>query len=225
MNENALNSNVGLKLRNLRMARQIKQADAARDLGVSPAYLNLIEKGKRVMPFPLLWKALRYLDQDPEQFMSTLGEGRVDEALAKLLDEPLLKSLDLDPESLQSLSAEPKLAGTVAALFNLYKNTRTQLENVLGQLSAEERSRANPLGQANAGVRFDYSPFDEVSDFLQAHRNYFPDLEEQAEKIRRDFQMDRQVTARELVKVLEDRFGFEVSFEAPSGGSSSVVRR
>src|SRR5215471_19464514 len=72
MNESALNINVGYRLRSLRMSRNIKQADAARDLGVSPAYLNLIEKGKRVMPFPLLWKALRYFEQDPEQFMSSL---------------------------------------------------------------------------------------------------------------------------------------------------------
>src|SRR3954464_16064303 len=158
MNENALNANVGHKLRTLRLARNIKQTGAPRELGVSPAYLNLIEKGKRVMPFPLLWKALRFFEQDPEQFMSTLGEGRVDEALAKLLDEPLLKSLDLDPESLQSLSAEPKLAGTVAALFNLYKNTRTQLENVLGQLSVDEHAGS---GGAAEDIRFDYSPFDE----------------------------------------------------------------
>ena len=146
INEAALNANVGVKLRTLRLQRNIKQSDAAKDLGVSPAYLNLIEKGKRVMPFPLLWKALRYFDQDPEEFMAALGEGRADEALAKLLDEPLLKTLDIDPESLQSLSAEPKLAGTVAALFNLYKNTRTQLENVLAQLSKEERARAESRG-------------------------------------------------------------------------------
>ncbi len=226
MNENALNANVGLKLRGLRLARNIKQADAAKDLGVSPAYLNLIEKGKRVMPFPLLWKALRYFDQDPEQFMSTLGEGRVDEALAKLLDEPLLKSLDIDPESLQSLSAEPKLAGTVAALFNLYKNTRTQLENVLAQLNVEERTRAQ--GGAGTGtvpgVRFDYSPFDEVSDFLEKHRNYFPELEEHAEALRRDVSLERQLTSGQLIRLLEQRFGYRVLFDsAPSG--SSVVRR
>src|SRR5689334_20334971 len=205
MNENALNSNVGLKLRGLRLARNIKQADAARELGVSPAYLNLIEKGKRVMPFPLLWKALRYFDQDPEQFMSSLGEGRVDEALAKLLDEPLLKSLDIDSESIQSLSAEPKLAGTVAALFNLYKNTRTQLENVLAQLSAEERTRAQGSGNGNGngneqGVRLDYSPFDEVSDFLEQHRNYFPELEEHAEALRRDFKLERLLTSSQLIR-------------------------
>src|SRR5512140_2651312 len=222
MNENALNANVGLKLRGLRLARNIKQTDAAKELGVSPAYLNLIEKGKRVMPFPLLWKALRYFEQDPEQFMASLGEGRADEALAKLLDEPLLKTLDIDPESLQSLSAEPKLAGTVAALFNLYKNTRTQLENVLAQLSNEERTRAQSSN--GPGVRYDYSPFDEVSDFLESHRNYFPELEEQADALRRDFKMERLLTSTQLIRLLEERFGFRVGFErGPSG--SSVVRR
>jgi len=223
LNENALNANVGLKLRSLRLSRNIKQTDAAKDLGVSPAYLNLIEKGKRVMPFPLLWKALRYFDQDPEQFMSALGEGRVDEALAKLLDEPLLKSLDIDPESLQHLTAEPKLAGTVAALFNLYKNTRTQLENVLAQLSAEERARADG-GAPSPGLRFDYSPFDEVSDFLQSHKNHFPELEEQAEHLRRDFKLERQVTSGQLIRVFEERFGYKVTFAESSSGSS-VVRR
>ncbi len=223
MNENALNANVGLKIRALRLARNIKQLDAARDLGVSPAYLNLIEKGKRVMPFPLLWKALRYFEQDPEQFMATLGEGRADDALAKLLDEPLLRSLEIDPESIQHLSAEPKLAGTVAALFNLYKNTRSQLENVLAQLSVEERARTQN-GASAPGLRFDYSPFDEVTDFLEQHRNYFPELEEQAEALRRDFRLERQVTSSQLIRLLEERFGYRVLFEeAPS--ASSVVRR
>src|SRR5450432_169876 len=88
MNENALNANIGARLRALRLQRTVKQADAARELGVSPAYLNLIEKGKRVTPFPLLWKALRFFQVDPESFMSQLGEGRVDETLAQLLQDP-----------------------------------------------------------------------------------------------------------------------------------------
>jgi predicted transcriptional regulator/DNA-binding XRE family transcriptional regulator len=221
MNENALNANVGHRLRTLRLSKNVKQADAARELGVSPAYLNLIEKGKRVTPFPLLWKALRYFQVDPEAFMAELGEGRVDEGLAKLLDEPLLKTLNLDPESLQSLSAEPKLAGTVAALFNLYKNTRTQLENVMAQLSSEERGRA--LG-AQGEARLDYSPFDEVSDFLQAHQNYFPELEEEAEAVRAEATDERSLGSGQLIRLLERRFGLATRFvDAPAG--SSVVRR
>ncbi|MDP1824587.1 MAG: short-chain fatty acyl-CoA regulator family protein [Archangium sp.] len=229
MNENALNANVGHRLRTVRLSKNVKQADCARELGVSPAYLNLIEKGKRVTPFPLLWKALRFFQVDPEEFMSQLGEGRVDEALAKLLDEPLLKTLDLDQDSLQSLSAEPKLAGTVAALFNLYKNTRSQLENVMAQLSSEQSA-----GRATPGdPRLDYSPFDEVSDFLQAHQNYFPELEEEAESLRKDFgnehpsrreSADRILGSGVLMKMLEARFGIVTRIaEAPQG--SSVVRR
>ncbi|MFO0596268.1 MAG: short-chain fatty acyl-CoA regulator family protein [Myxococcaceae bacterium] len=221
MNENVLNANVGHRLRALRLSKHIKQADAARELGVSPAYLNLIEKGKRVTPFPLLWNALRYFQVDPEAFMAELGEGRVDQALARLLDEPLLKTLNLDQDSLQSLSAEPKLAGTVAALFNLYKNTRSQLENVMGQLSSEERARAMA---ASGEAQLDYSPFDEVSDFLQAHQNHFPELEEAAEALRRDFGDDRILSSGTLMKMLHARFGIDTQIvDAPSG--SSVVRR
>ncbi len=221
MNENALNANVGHRLRAVRLSKNVKQADCARELGVSPAYLNLIEKGKRVTPFPLLWKALRFFQVDPEEFMAQLGEGRVDEALAKLLDEPLLKTLDLDQDSLQSLSAEPKLAGTVAALFNLYKNTRSQLENVMAQLSSEERGRS-AAGPGDA--RLDYSPFDEVSDFLQSNQNYFPELEEEAESLRKDFGNDRILGSGVLMKMLEARFGIVTRIaEAPEG--SSVVRR
>lgn len=219
VNEQVLNANVGHRLRALRLSRNVKQADAAKELGVSPAYLNLIEKGKRVTPFPLLWKALRFFEVDPETFMSQLGEGRVDQALAALLDEPLLKSLDLDQDALHSLSAEPKLAGTVAALFNLYKNTRSQLENVMAQLSSEQRTHAT-----GAEGRLDYSPFDEVSDFLQGQSNYFPELEEEAERLRRDLGGERILLSSQLVKTLESRFGMKVEFvESPPG--SSVVRR
>ncbi|HEY1907856.1 MAG TPA: helix-turn-helix domain-containing protein, partial [Myxococcaceae bacterium] len=221
MNESSLNASVGLKIRTLRLQRHVKQADAARDLGVSPAYLNLIEKGKRVMPFPLLWKALRYFDQDPEQFMGSLGQGPVDETLAKLLDEPLLKSLEIDPEDLQHLSAEPKLAGTVAALFNLYKNTRMQLEKVAAQ---QTNGAGASGGMQGADVPLDYSPFDEVSDFLQAKRNWFPELEEEAERMRRDFALDRQVTSTQLLKLISERFGYKVEFAQGTSGSS-VVRR
>jgi predicted transcriptional regulator/transcriptional regulator with XRE-family HTH domain len=219
INETVLNANVGHRLRSLRLSRNIKQADAARDLGVSPAYLNLIEKGKRVTPFPLLWKALRYFEVDPEAFMSQLGEARVDQALAALLDEPLLKSLHLGQDELNSLSAEPKLAGTVAALFNLYKNTRSQLENVMAQLSSEQRAHA-----AGAEGRLDYSPFDEVTDFLQQQHNYFPELEEEAEALRQDLAAERILLSGQLARALEARFGLAVRIaESPSG--SSVVRR
>jgi predicted transcriptional regulator/DNA-binding XRE family transcriptional regulator len=207
------NANIGRRLRELRLERGAQQADVARQLGVSPAYLNLIEKGKRTVQLPLLWKALAFFNVEMEQFMESVGERRAPEALAKLLDEPLLRSLGITDEDLNDFSGEPRRIGTLVALFNLYKNTRTQLETVMSQLDQQN---------VQSGARLGYSPFDEITDFLQSHKNYFPELEEEAARIRVDYGVGRKVLSDELVKILRAR-RVRVELEAPSKGS--VVRR
>src|SRR6478736_319861 len=90
------NATVGHRLRELRLDRALSQADFARRLGISPSYLNLIEKGRRTVQLPLLWKALELLQVAPEPFLDSLGEQPVEQSLALLLDEPLLRTLNLD---------------------------------------------------------------------------------------------------------------------------------
>jgi predicted transcriptional regulator/transcriptional regulator with XRE-family HTH domain len=136
------NANVGRRLRELRLERGLQQADVARRLGVSAAYMNLIEKGKRTVQLPLLWKALEFFEVELEPFMASLGEAKVEESLATLLDEPLLRSLSITEEDLRTLSAEPKAATTITALFNLYKNARTQLDQLLIAFHRAERDGA-----------------------------------------------------------------------------------
>ena len=218
MNETNLNANVGLKLRQLRLKRNLKQAEIARQLEISPAYLNLIEKGKRTIPFPLLWRALQVLGEDPETFMADVGQGKVEEALGKLLDEPLLKSLEISADDLGLLSAEPKLAGTVAALFNLYKNTRSQLENVIEQVGREDGKTLHPTGD----VAREYSPFDEVTDFLEENKNWFPELEDASERVRQAAKMGRYSHSEELAEVLLKQFHVRTEYKLFARGS--VVR-
>jgi XRE family transcriptional regulator, fatty acid utilization regulator len=202
---------IGQRLRRLRTEKNLRQTEMAKQLGVSPAYLNLIEKGKRTIQFPLLWKALEIFGHDLETFMGSLGEKRPDDALAKLIDDPLARTLDLDEEDVARLQSEPKAAATIAALFNLYKNTRAQLDTTIAKLSAGDLPR------------LDYAPSDEVSDFLQAHQNFFPELEDEAEEIRRIGRLGRRVSSDQLVDVLGERFGYTVRFVPP--GVSSVVRK
>ncbi len=205
---------IGRRLRELRLERGQQQADVARQLGVSPAYLNLIEKGKRTVQLPLLWKALSFFNVEMEPFMKSLGERSAPDALAKMLDEPLLRSLGITDEDLKDFSGEPKRTAMLVALFNLYKNTRTQLDNVMSQLAE------NSTDKVRLGTSF--GPFDEITDFLQAHKNWFPELEEAAARVRVDHKLQRRILSDELVEVLKQR-KVRVEFAAP--GKGSVVRR
>lgn len=209
------NANIGRRLRELRLERQLQQADVARHLGVSPAYLNLLEKGKRTVQLPLLWKALSFFGIEMEEFMASLGERRAPDALAKLLDEPLLRSLGITNEDILDFSGEPKRTATLVALFNLYKNTRTQLEQVASRLAEHKDSTFDK-------VRLGYSPLDEITDFLQSQRNYFGELEEEASRIRVDHKVGRRILSDELVKILKSR---KVRVEFAPPGKGSVVRR
>lgn len=207
-------ANIGKRLRELRLERGVQQAEVARALGVSAAYLNLIEKGKRSVQLPLLWKALSYFQVEMEPFMASLGEKRAPDALAKLMDEPLLKSLGITDEDLLEFSGEPRRTATLVALFNLYKNTRTQLETLTTRLAESDAGGAKvPMG---------FSPIDEVPEFLQAHKNFFGELEEEAARIRRDFGLGRRILSDELVRVLRAR---KVRVEFVQPGRGSVVRR
>jgi predicted transcriptional regulator/transcriptional regulator with XRE-family HTH domain len=211
------NAAMGQRLRELRLRRGLQQSEVARRLKISPAYLSLIEKGKRVVQLPLLFQALELYGVPVEDFMSSLGERRVDDGLARLLDDPLLRSLDLSEEDLASMSTEPRMMATITALFNLYKNTRSQLDHVMTSLAEREQ-------QADEGsVRFDYNPYDEVTDFLEQNHNWFEQLEERAQQLRRDCAFGRRVTSDDLERGLLDQVGVRV-LRIPERSDSSVIR-
>lgn len=208
---------MGQRLRELRLRRGLQQSEVARRLKISPAYLSLIEKGRRVVQLPLLFQALELYDVAVEDFMASLGERRADDGLARLLDEPLLRSLNLVEEDLTSLSAEPRMVTTITALFNLYKNTRSQLDHVIASIAQRERQADED------SVRFDYSPYDEVTDFLEQNHNWFELLEERAQQFRRDCAFGRRVTSDDLERGLRDQISVRVH-RVPKRADSSVIR-
>lgn len=202
---------IGQRLRELRLGKDLSQADLARQLEISPAYLNLLEKGRRTMQFPLLLRALEVLGIELERFMASTSARHPEDVLAHLLDDPLAKTLALDEDDVARMREEPRVATTIAALFHLYKNTRAQLDVALSKLQADAPS---PLG---------YAPGDEVTDFLEKHKNYFPELEEAAEEIRATAGLPRRFPSEQLAQILRGRFGLDVTI-APPEGEGSVVR-
>ena len=240
---------MGRRLRELRLERALPQADVASKLGVSPAYLSLIETGKRPLQLPLLMQALQLFDLELDDFMASLGNMHLDEGLARLLDEPLLRTLSLSREDLARLGSEPRVANTITALFNLYKNTRLQVEHLSAQLAKAERpeSEAAPLvsrGRERApsarppsitsaetpelarAVEFDFTPFDEVTNFLESRRNYFEALESRADALRRQHGLSERPSEEGLTRIL-GKLGVEVKITDSDVEESvgSVIRR
>ena len=64
---------------------------------------------------------------------------------------------------------------------------------------------------------------DEVTDFLERHRNYFPELEAAADEVRAKAALPRRYPAEALAALLADQFGVTVAVTPPAG-ASSVVR-
>jgi predicted transcriptional regulator/transcriptional regulator with XRE-family HTH domain len=212
---------MGRRLRELRIDRGLPQGDVAQKLAVSPAYLSLMEKGKRAVQLPLLFRALELYGVSMEEFMASLGATRVDEGLSRLLDEPLFRTLNLTKDDLASIGSEPRAATTITALFNLYKNTRTQLDHLVADLARKSR----PGEGAGSELAFDYSPFDEVTDFLESRGNFFPELEDRAEALRREHGLSEQPSIDGLVRALR-ALGVEARVvDAAGAGESSVIRR
>lgn len=212
MDSSVDSATIGQRLRQLRLRREISQADFARQLAISPAYLNLLEKGRRTMQFPLLLRALALLGADLEQFMAEASGSRPEDALAHLLDDPLTATLALDEQDLDRLRSEPRVATTIAALYHLYKNARAQLDVALTKLEA-----GSPVPEG-------YAPGDEVSDFLERHKNYFPELESAADGVRARAALPRRYPAEALIAVLAEQFGVRATLVSPRG-ASSVVRQ
>ena len=204
---------IGQKIRQTRLDRGLKQTELARTIGISAAYLNLLEKGRRSIQLPLLLRALEALDLEMESFMESIGEGRPDDVLARLLDDPLARTLDLEEADIAALRAEPRLSSTVAALYHLYKNTRAELDRARSRL--ETLPTPVPLG---------YAPGDEVTDFLELHRNYFPELEELATSVRHDADLPRRFVSDQLVQFMSRKHRLDVRVEPPRK-TSSVVRQ
>ena len=72
----------GTRIRETRLARGRRQAELAREVGISPAYLNLIEHNRRRIGGKLVVDIARVLDVEPNQ----LTEGAEDALLAALRD-------------------------------------------------------------------------------------------------------------------------------------------
>jgi predicted transcriptional regulator/DNA-binding XRE family transcriptional regulator len=192
-------SPLGAKIRALRRQKGITQAQLASRLGISASYLNLIEHNKRSLSAPLLIKLAEIFDLDLRA-LSSESHARVIADLMEVFGDPIFEPHDVTNQEVRDLcAATPTAARAILRLYQAYRATREASDSLAATLSAGDLE----------GVDSTHLPTEEVSDLIQRHRNFFPELEEGAEALGREARLDREYLYTSLVRHLRG-LGVEV---------------
>lgn len=129
---------LGQKLRRLRRDRGASQVDVARQLGISPSYLNLIEHNQRQLTLPLLLKVSRLFEVELDAF-SDEDEGRILGDIVEVFGDPLFGASGVTREELTDLvGAAPAACQAVVELYRAYRTASDNVQAMRERLSGDE---------------------------------------------------------------------------------------
>ncbi|MEO7635745.1 MAG: short-chain fatty acyl-CoA regulator family protein [Sphingomicrobium sp.] len=158
---------LGHRLRRLRRDQTLSQTDMAARLGISPSYLNHLERNQRPVTASLLLKLAELFEIDVRAFASGGGHRTGPDELAEIFSDTLLSDLGVPRYELAELANNaPSVADAIARLYGAFKEV------------ARDPSLAS-AGDARAMV----TPEIWVRDYIQQHRNHYPELEAAAETL------------------------------------------
>ena len=147
----------GHAVRRVRRRAGLTQAAMAEALGISPSYLNLVERNQRPVSATLLVRLAERFDFDARALAATEPGGGA-AAIRRRLGDPMFADLELDRDEVEEwLAAAPGGAEAFARAFD-------RLGGVAG---TEPAAATDPL----ALVRRE----------IERWRNHFPDLDSSAE--------------------------------------------
>jgi len=167
-----LDLKIGPKIKSFRRQLGLQANKLAEDLGISPSYLNLIESGKRKIDGDLLLLVCEKLNINLSDLTSKT-DINLQNTISEILDDTLFEDLDiLGPEVKDLVSTNPKIGKAIVRLGDILKKKDHELIDKIEKISGKiVDNRKNSF------------PGEVISDFLQVNKNYFPKLEEFANKV------------------------------------------
>jgi len=169
---NKLNLRIGPKIKAFRRQLGIQANKLAEQLGISPSYLNLIESGKRKIDGDLVLKVCKELKIELSDLTSKTNLN-LENNISELLSDDLFEDLDIvGPEVKDLVNTNPKIAKALIKLGDNFKQKDHEIVNKVENIS----------GKIIDGRKASF-PGEVVADFLQENNNYFPKLENFADKI------------------------------------------
>jgi hypothetical protein len=160
---------LGRQMRRLRRELGLNQSAMAAEIGVSPSYLNHLERNQRPVTAGVLLRLAEAYDVDLRSFAAEGGEGTGVDQLAEIFADPMLGGFAVPRYELVEMADNaPAAADAVSRLY-------------AALIEMRRRPAADDDGESGAQAAL--LPQNWVRDHIQAQRNHFPALEEAAETL------------------------------------------
>ena len=202
-----LDLKIGPKIKAFRRQLGLQANKFAEQLKISPSYLNLIESGKRNIDGNLLIKISQELRVELSDLTSK-EDVNLENDISELLDDQLFEGLDiLGPEVKDLVNTNPKIAKALIKLGDNFKQKDHEIVNKVENISGkiiDSRKAAFP-GEV-------------ISDFLQENKNFFPKLENFANKIFEKVKQNNRTRYIALCEFLNSEYGITVKDIIPEEG-------
>ena len=165
---------VGAQIRRAREGRGLSQAALARLVGISPSYLNQIERDQRPLTVPVLLRLNQAIGFDADTFDDHEGP-RLIAALVDAVSDAVDGTDDTvsATEIRELVTGFPALARAIVVLHRRASDARRRVEELAIGLGAG----------LPEGDRLPVLPYMEVLDFVHDNRNHFPELDSAAEAL------------------------------------------
>ena len=160
----------GPRIRRIRNSKGLTQTAMAEELGISPSYLNLVERNQRPLTVQLLLKLAATYEINLEELQSESSGSHA--ALKEVFADPLLvDELPGNQELVEVAEAAPNAASGIVKLYKAYRESQARLSDLKDILAREGHDTT--LSAARL-------PADEVREKFEGRPNHFEAIEEQA---------------------------------------------
>jgi predicted transcriptional regulator/transcriptional regulator with XRE-family HTH domain len=163
---------MGARLQRLREERKMTQAAMAKTLGISPSYLNQIERNQRPLTVPILLRIVSVLEVDPQLFSEHDSASLVADVRDVLADLPRSETTSF-AELKMLVENMPGVARAILQLQRRYRMVAERAESLEAQFDSNEGNQTALPPSAD----------EEVRDYLNSRQNYISELDEAAEGI------------------------------------------
>ncbi|MCP1468369.1 hypothetical protein J3E64_000036 [Sphingobium sp. OAS761] len=190
---------LGPKLRVLRRELGLNQTQMAEELGVSPSYLNHLERNQRPLTAQMLLRLANTYDIDIRDFTATPAEGGPGQ-LAEILSDALVRDIGIARDEI--LEVAENYPGVSEAVARFYR-ALTDLRQLPGDMAATGR------GGAGSGTTL-VAPLDWLRETVARAGNHFAEIDAGAEAIAAQLPEDPALLQTALRTRLKDRHGMTV---------------